>query len=386
MINVSYYSVSAPSGEIRYSSEGEGLCLVSGVEARSFLDILELKGSLEYAGSFRIFDSDLLDINNANRDRYPVSVIRSGDQSFLVQRSQVPLGGTLETTKVDKLVEQYLGEHDLKANQTPNFRHLFQSIYCELCAETKYIVLELIGEDKDFSFAVLDLAAKIFKEKAVFLYAPLLTPNESRTLVLTYDFKSILNPVEDETYLERQKERTAIQMTFISDLRGKENEFATSKKRRTLGFKDFEIDSSSADADAPRGLFSFGKSTDLVNVILAGAFLLVGGIISIISLLSQESGLFIVLFLLSAAALGMSFLPFSILNWHRGKRRLIAFKEQIWAITFCCGLSLLWAILTLTIGFLKEFEPWYVFLLFELLFVLYPGLLALSMFIWHKRS
>ncbi|MBO4540451.1 MAG: hypothetical protein J5736_00530 [Bacilli bacterium] len=367
MVKVAYYSLNAPSGEIRYESNGEGLCLVSGTEARSFLDVLELKGSLEYAGMFRVFESDLLDINNANRDRYPVSVIRAQDQNFLVQRSQVPLGGSLDTSKIDKLVESYLNDRDLKANETPNFRNLFRSIYCELVANTKYIVLELLGNDKDFSFCVLDFAAKTFPTRSIFLYAPLLTPEDTRTIALTFHFEEILNPVEHNPNQERERRKTEIQMTFIRDLRGRETDSLPEKKRPTIGMNDFEIDGSKESKEEERGLLAFGENAGLVQMILVFAFAGVSLILAILNaLFIGKPFLWLVFSILSIGALGMQLLSLSVL--HRGGDAKEKHQSHEMSALFAAsGNSLFAFVFVGALGIIRGFVPWYSYLLFLIL-------------------
>ena len=386
MIQVSYYSVSAPSGEIRYESSGEGLCLVSGVESRSFLDILELKGSYEYAGMFRVFESDLLDINNANRDRYPVSVIRAQDSSFLLQRSQVPLGGSLDTTKIDKLVDAYLNDHDIKANQSPNFLRLFQAVYCELSANAKYVVLELLGEDKDFSFAVLDLASKIFADKSIFLYAPLLTPNETRTIVLSYQFDSILNPIEDQASLEKERERTAIQMTFIRDLRGKDTGSLPEKKRNTIGMKAYEIKDSDEEEEESRGLFSFGKNATMIHMGFAIAFAVIAFGLGLSDLLLGIANALVFVFaILAGAILGMNLLSLSILN-KECKKAENSLNLLFISVLVSGGISFAGLIFYFAIGISKAFENWYIYFVFVAIQLIYITILSLLSLRWKRTK
>ena len=388
MIQVSYHSLNAPSGVIHYETNNEGLCLVSGTEARSFLDVLELKGSVEYAGSFRIFESDLLDINNANRDRYPVSVIRAQDQNYLVQRSQVPLGGTLDTTKIDRLVETYLEDHDLKANETPNFRNLFRSVYCELLANAKYIVLELLGNDKDFSFAVLDFASKIFPTKSIFLYAPLLTPADTRTIALTFHFEEILNPIDHHPNREQERQKTEIQMTFIRDLRGKETENLPEKKRPTIGMNNIEISDSEEEEEEERGLLSFGEKSGVVNLVLACVLAGISLILAGLNLIFIERQfLFIALAILSVGSLGMQLFPLSILNKQASSLKEKNNNEKFYIASIVSGgTSFLAVVLIVVVGIVGDFDPWYSYSIFIILHVVFLAILVLRFIFFLQKK
>ena len=108
MIKAAYHYKSSPLKGAEFETSKNGLLLFDGVGAQALFDLLALKGEDILDGFCSVDDEDLLDLNNANRDRLPVSVISSSNYSFSVLRSQIPFGASADTSEVDAVCKKFM--------------------------------------------------------------------------------------------------------------------------------------------------------------------------------------------------------------------------------------------------------------------------------------
>ena len=221
MIKAAYHYKSSPLKGAEFETSKNGLLLFDGVGAQALFDLLALKGEDILDGFCSVDDEDLLDLNNANRDRLPVSVISSSNYSFSVFRSQIPFGASADTSEVDAVCKKFMEKEHIPSAWSINFLHLFDAIFNELCARPKYVLLHLGGADKDFANAVVAFLYKAFRNFPIFVYAHGLTMEMHEEIKLYEDIDALLHPETMTTYFDEEKaEKDLTQTAFLNDLLG----------------------------------------------------------------------------------------------------------------------------------------------------------------------
>ena len=221
MIKARYDYKNSPYRTAEFESSSSGLLLFDGLGAQELFNLLSLKGEDDLDGFCVVNEEDLLDINNANRDRLPVSVISISTYSFSIIHTQVPIGGKVDTTEVNDVSGAFLAKERLPEAWSLNFKHLFEAIYKELCAKPHYLLLHLGNADKEFARAVVGLCYKAFKDYPIFIYAHSLTEDVHEEITIFEDIEAVLHPEKPlSLYEAEQQEKGLVQTAFLNDLMG----------------------------------------------------------------------------------------------------------------------------------------------------------------------
>ena len=378
MINASYTNKSSPGKIISYSYDGKGICLFGGKEVKSLIDILELKGSYSYNGSFVLDGNDFLDINNANRDRYPVTNIVSLDMNFNVLRSQAPLDMELKTNRVAPYIKKYLSENDVNPQLRLNFTRLIEVIYSELCAKPMYVFIDLSRTRKDFSYVVVDIVSKILKTYPIYIYAPTLFDNKEDDLSFTNEMEEILHPKQIEEESKEEAFKESAMASFMRDLEGKEEEEETPQvevKEKKPAKAEIK---SEPKAKKDRG--------ELYNFCFSLAFALLSSIATILPFaFKQKNGLLNVAYFILAivvSVIGAS----SIVSLNRERKDKYLFKNKYLALSVVCAsaLYIITGIVALIVYKKNQSDQSIFIILFEILCFSYPILMSLYVFFLDK--
>ena len=222
MISASFYAKRNPQSKIAFDNDESGLLLLGGTNARTVIDLLELKGQDEYIGYFRVNGADYLNIANPNRDRYPISVVVATSLAFNVLRSQVPLGGVIDDSPARENALRYLTGSELPKEMHLNFLHLIEGVYSELCAKPNYLVLDLSGADTIFAKTAVDLLSKILKTYPIYCYAPQLFAVQPEGVSFISNIHTFLKPEPQAVEREEVKPdfRDTANTMFLTDLFG----------------------------------------------------------------------------------------------------------------------------------------------------------------------
>lgn len=406
MIKASYHSNLQADKTISFQTETDGFLLINGRQARSFFDIIALKGFNTYSGSFIVNGNDLLDVTNANRDRSPVSVIACGTLTFQVSRSQVPLGVVAKTDKIDAATKRFIDEKNIPHDWQLNFTHLFQAVYAELCAHPFYVVLDLSRAEKVFVTYVVDLIDKVLGKYRIYAYAPQLFSFPSEDITIYNDIKEVLNPkANDQKPLNHeQAARTQAILSFMDDLSGvTRTPPPAPEKPRVLdrtkidenvhsepapnSYIPTSVTSSPSEEKPDSGIFRFDpKKTDMYNFVFASIFVLLAIVISFLFFTFSGSStniFFGICFVMALVFSIMSIIPIRTINKDNSGKR-IRDSRYLFLSTVLFPLSYLVAAgAMIGVGMSLAWNPLF-FWLFGSLFIVFALILSLYVYFTNK--